>query len=72
MHNVSTLLTAKASGARNAADELFELLYGELRPIASAQLHRNDYRGLIHTTTLVHESYLRLLKNGALRLFRSS
>ncbi|HEX2584096.1 MAG TPA: ECF-type sigma factor [Steroidobacteraceae bacterium] len=67
MQNVSTLLTAKASGARDAADQLFELLYGELRSIASAQLHRNDYRGLIHTTTLVHESYLRLLKSGEVR-----
>jgi len=64
MHNVSTLLTAKTSDARDAADQLFELLYEELRSIASAQLHRNDYRRLIHTTTLVHESYLRFLKSG--------
>ncbi|MES1196494.1 MAG: ECF-type sigma factor, partial [Steroidobacter sp.] len=66
MQNISALLTAAATGVEGAANQLFELLYGELRSIASAQLYRNDRKGLLNTTALVHETYLRFLKNGEL------
>jgi RNA polymerase sigma factor (TIGR02999 family) len=67
MKEVSTLLRATTAGVQSAAEQLFELLYGELRAIASAQLHRNDHMGLLSTTTLVHESYLRFANTGELR-----
>ncbi len=66
IQSISTLLTATAIGAHEAANQLFELLYGELRSIASSQLHLNDHKGLLNTTTLVHETYLRFLKSGEL------
>jgi len=67
MQNVSSLLTSTTTGAQDAANRLFELLYGELRSIASFQLHLNDHKGMLNTTTLVHETYLRLVKSGELK-----
>lgn len=66
MPNISTLLTATVTGTQDSANQLFELLYGELRVIASAQLRREGNKRLLGTTTLVHESYLRFLKSGEL------
>lgn len=67
MKDISTLLSATTAGTQSAAEQLFQLLYGELRAIASAQLHRSDHMGLLSTTTLVHESYLRFANTGELR-----
>lgn len=61
---LSTLLASATTGTQEAANRLFELLYGELRSIASLQLHLNDHKGMFNTTTLVHETYLRFLKSG--------
>ena len=66
MQELSTLLTATLNDEQDHASQLFELLYDELRSMASAQLQRTHGKGLLNTTTLVHESYLRFLKNGAL------
>jgi RNA polymerase sigma factor (TIGR02999 family) len=66
MQDLSTLLTATVNGAQDSANQLFELLYDDLRSMARAQLRRDDLKGLLNTTTLVHESYLRFLKNGEL------
>ena len=64
MQNLSTLLTSSTTGTQGATNRLFELLYGELRSMASLELHLNDHKGMLGTTTLVHEAYLRFLKNG--------
>ena len=66
MQDLSTLLTAAVNGVQDSTNQLFELLYDELRTIASAQLQRDGHKRLLGTTTLVHESYLRFLKNGEL------
>ena len=66
MPDVSTLLTATVNGVQDSANQLYELLYDELRTIASAQLQRDGHKRLLGTTTLVHESYFRFLKNGEL------
>ncbi|MES1195745.1 MAG: ECF-type sigma factor [Steroidobacter sp.] len=66
MQNLSTLLIS-TTGAEDATNRLFELLYGELRSIASLQLHLNDHKGMLNTTTLVHEAYLRFLKSGEIK-----
>ncbi len=52
-------------GDTQSLDELFPIVYGELREIATA-LFRNEYRAdhTLQPTALVHEAYLRLVGNG--------
>ncbi|MFO1327477.1 MAG: ECF-type sigma factor [Rubrivivax sp.] len=64
-----TTLFAQARGGDGAAlGRLYTLLYDELRRIAHARLRAAPGESLLGTTALVHESYLRLLKAGALQV----
>lgn len=65
MNDVTTLLNAGHTG--KPAPELFALLYGELRSLARNQVRRAGPLPPVHTTTLVHESYLRLMESGRLQ-----
>jgi RNA polymerase sigma factor (TIGR02999 family) len=47
-----------------AAGEIFSLLYSDLRRLAHARLRRNEPITLLDTTSLVHETFLRILKSG--------
>lgn len=47
-----------------AIDRLFEDLYAELRSLARAQLRRDGGMRPLQTTTLVHESYVKLREDG--------
>jgi RNA polymerase sigma factor (TIGR02999 family) len=47
-----------------ATQELFSLLYDDLRRLAHARLQRNEPITLLDTTSLVHETFLRVLKSG--------
>ncbi|GAP36517.1 Gll4071 protein [Piscinibacter sakaiensis] len=47
-------------GGRAARDRLFELLYNDLHRLAHSRLRRAEGMTSLHTTALVHESYLRL------------
>jgi RNA polymerase sigma factor (TIGR02999 family) len=67
MTDVTTLLEAVRSGAPSDANELFELLYAELRSLAQEQTRRHAAPA-VHTTTLVHEAYLRFHAAGNVRL----
>jgi RNA polymerase sigma factor (TIGR02999 family) len=51
------LLRADQADAQ-AADELFGLLYGELRRLAECHLHRGGGNLTLGTTTLLHDAYL--------------
>lgn len=53
------LLVAAREGDENAQEQLMELVYGELKRIARAQLRKGP-RGSFNTTELVHEAYLKL------------
>ncbi len=56
------LLRAARAGERGATDQLFVVLYADLKRLAHAQLGRA--RGpdqTLETTSLVHEAYLRLV-----------
>jgi RNA polymerase sigma factor (TIGR02999 family) len=55
---VTDLLALELDG-REAVDLLVPLVYKELRTMASRQLRRES-AATIHTTTLVHEAYLKL------------
>ena len=67
MADVTTLLGAVRSGVSTDANELFQLLYLELRSLAHEQSRRHG-EAAVHTTTLVHEAYLRFRSSGDLRI----
>jgi len=46
-----------------ATEEIFSLLYQDLRRLAHARLRRNEPLTLLDTTSLVHETFLRVLKS---------
>lgn len=57
---VQRLLHGLRAGDRAAFDELFPLVYEELRRVAGLQRRRWDGDDSLNTTALVHEVYLRL------------
>lgn len=58
----ATLILQKvAAGDPRAADELFPLIYEELRAIAATQLARERANHTLQPTALVHEAYLKLI-----------
>ena len=57
---VPALLKAWSEGRREAADELFPLIYEELRRMARLQRVRR-YGQTLSTTAVVHETYLKLV-----------
>ena len=64
---VTQLLIAWRAGDETAKDQLFALLYADLHQIAREQ--RKKWRGssTLNTTALVHELYVRLSRQGAVR-----
>ncbi len=63
--DVTAVLQAARNGNPHAADELFKLVYEELRQIASLQRRRWVGNETLNTTALVHEAYLKLVKQEA-------
>ena len=59
--SVTGLLIDWSRGDRSALDRLVPLVYDELRRLASQRLRRERSDNTIETTTLVHETYLRLV-----------
>jgi RNA polymerase sigma factor (TIGR02999 family) len=57
----TTLLTAWRRGNRGALDELFPLVYDDLRRRAHQCLRREGAGHTLTTTALVHEAYLKLI-----------
>ncbi len=60
--DITTLLHDAASGSRQAADQVVALLYADLQRLARSRLRRSGEMTLLDTTSLVHESYLRLIR----------
>ena len=56
---ISEILSRAAAGDRAASEALWDQLYAELKQMAHRQLLR-DRAPVLQTTTLVHETYLRL------------
>ncbi|HEY1326386.1 MAG TPA: ECF-type sigma factor [Casimicrobiaceae bacterium] len=64
-----TLLIEQANqGDAEALNRIFSTLYPELHALARARLRRNAPLTLLDTTALLHESYLRLVKLGTLKV----
>ena len=64
--DVTQLLAAAADGSRAALDQVYALLYPELRSLAHKRAKQVGAVAALDTTSLVHESYLRLVQNGRL------
>jgi RNA polymerase sigma factor (TIGR02999 family) len=58
---VTRVLRDWRAGDDKALTELLPLVYGELRRVARAQLHRERADHTLQSTALVHEAYIRLL-----------
>ena len=63
--HVSALLDAAGAGDQGALDEVFELVYDELRRLAKAQRRRWEGDNTLDSTALVHEAYLKLVEQRA-------
>lgn len=64
MSPVTQLLEAIDRGDRRATDELFPIVYEELKRIAQAKVAAERVGLTLGATELVHEAYLRLVGNG--------
>lgn len=58
---VTRLIRGMAAGDGAATGELFEVVYGELRAIASRQFSRERAGHTLQATALVHEAFLKLV-----------
>lgn len=58
---VTMLLSRAGEGDAGATDELFPIVYEELRTIAAKFLHAESRAQTMQATALVHEAYLRLI-----------
>jgi RNA polymerase sigma factor (TIGR02999 family) len=61
MSEVTRILAAIERGDVRAVDELFPLVYQELRRLAAARLRKESPGQTLQATALVHEAYLRLV-----------
>ena len=68
MGQITQLLARMQEGDDNARDALFAATYDELRRMARSRLRDGGRNTLLDTTSLVHESYLRFVRVGQLRI----
>jgi RNA polymerase sigma factor (TIGR02999 family) len=61
MSDATLLLTAMEQGDPTAAEKLLELLYEELRRLATSKMARETPGQTLQPTALVHEAWLRLV-----------
>lgn len=66
--NLTDLIQRAQRGDTGAVDGLFQAVYPELRRMAAARLRRHQRNTLLDTTELVHESYMRFVQAGRLKL----
>jgi RNA polymerase sigma factor (TIGR02999 family) len=62
-HNITDLLLQWRSGQTGAADQLMELVYGELHQMAARQMRRERGEHTLQATAVVNEAYLRLCRS---------
>ena len=66
MSELTSLLAAARGGDPQAAGQAFTLLYDDLHRLARSRLRQHRTMTLLDTTSLVHESYLKLVGQAAL------
>lgn len=62
LESVTQLLAAHGAGDREALEKLLPLVYRELKRLAESHLRRERREHTLQPTALVHEAYLRLIK----------
>ena len=60
--DITGLLSEYNNGNRSALDELFPLIYDELKRVAANKLKNERSDHTLQPTALVHEAYLRLIQ----------
>lgn len=63
MSDASEILQQIGRGEKTTSNELLPILYGELRRLASQKLSLEQESPSLQPTLLVHDAYLRLVKN---------
>lgn len=63
MDEVSRILNEVGRGEPEAAERLLPLVYAELRQLAAARMRRERGGQTLQPTALVHEAYLRLVRD---------
>lgn len=66
--SITELIERANDGEQDAVNRLFAALYADLHEMARARLRRHVPFTVLDTTALLHESYLRLIKLGALNV----
>lgn len=66
MSELTTMLAAARGGDKHAASRVFTVLYDDLRRLARSRLRPHQTMTLLDTTSLVHESFLKLVGPEAL------
>jgi RNA polymerase sigma factor (TIGR02999 family) len=66
MRGVTQLIASARGGDRDALHRLFDVLYPELRRIAHRRLVRHPRDGLVDTTALVNECFLKFMQRDGL------
>ena len=62
-HAITALLDRWRLGGQDAANQLMELVYGELHRIAAREMRREHGEHTLQTTAVVHEAYLRICRS---------
>jgi len=65
MKDITHILSQIEQGDHSAAENLLPLVYDELRKLATAKLVTEKPGQTLQATALVHEAYIRLVKNAA-------
>src|SRR5262249_44213521 len=63
MNEVTRILSAVEQGDPHAAEQLWSVVYDELRQLAAQKLAQEKPGQTLQATALVHEAYLRLVAN---------
>jgi RNA polymerase sigma factor (TIGR02999 family) len=64
MSNITLVLESVGRGESNATEDLFPLVYGELRRMAAARMANEAAGHTLQPTALVHEAWLQLVGDG--------
>jgi RNA polymerase sigma factor (TIGR02999 family) len=68
MGDITELIEASNKGDSGALNQLFQALYNDLHKIARSRMQSNGAVTFLDTTSLLHESYMRLVNAGNLQL----
>lgn len=64
MNDITRILQAVGRGENHASEELFPLIYDELRHLAASRMAQEQPGQTLQATAVVHEAWLRLVSNG--------